>query len=367
LWTAAEVEEHLSGDAEILRRTYFGELILTPDTLAGLHDQAVAPIRRRWNPAVHQTIDAERKLRRMLAEPGTWQDVQAFAQQLLAEAETVEADLKGLPDVLEKAALEVAAGARAVGAALAQGYAALEQGDLDILRQQAMSHPAAHVTQGLNAAPRRLRSYRHPAALSVTNALADTRRGHVFLERIETHPSMRLVGVLADAGCGKTELAAQLTSGLNSRPPGVLLHGRNLSASHSLDDLAHSVVIQGVPVASMEALVAAVDAAGQRAHRRLPIVIDGLNEGEDPRKWKVMLAALDQVLSRYAYVLVVCTLRTAFADEVLPAEASRLEIPDFQQDTREAVQRYFEYYRINASDAELPWGLLRPTRNTNAQ
>ncbi|CAA9350833.1 MAG: hypothetical protein AVDCRST_MAG93-7111 [uncultured Chloroflexia bacterium] len=27
LWTAAEVEEHLSGPAEILRRTYFGELV----------------------------------------------------------------------------------------------------------------------------------------------------------------------------------------------------------------------------------------------------------------------------------------------------------------------------------------------------
>src|ERR1700756_1554949 len=28
LWTAAEVEEHLSGSAEILRGTYFGELVL---------------------------------------------------------------------------------------------------------------------------------------------------------------------------------------------------------------------------------------------------------------------------------------------------------------------------------------------------
>src|SRR5262245_61847886 len=33
LWTGAELEEHLSGDAEILRGTYFGELVLTPDAL----------------------------------------------------------------------------------------------------------------------------------------------------------------------------------------------------------------------------------------------------------------------------------------------------------------------------------------------
>lgn len=34
MWTSSEVEEHLSGDAEILRSTYFGELVLTPDALA---------------------------------------------------------------------------------------------------------------------------------------------------------------------------------------------------------------------------------------------------------------------------------------------------------------------------------------------
>jgi hypothetical protein len=47
LWAAAEVEEHLSGDAEVLRSTYFGELVLTPKDLAEMHEVAVAPILRR--------------------------------------------------------------------------------------------------------------------------------------------------------------------------------------------------------------------------------------------------------------------------------------------------------------------------------
>jgi hypothetical protein len=109
----------------------------------------------------------------------------------------------------------------------------------------------------------------------------------------------------------------------------------------------------------MEALIAAVDAAGQRSHRRLPVVIDGLNEAEDPRNWKAMLATLGQTLLRYPYVLVVCMLRDAFADDALPPEVFRLHIPDFAEDTGRAIQRYFEYYRINASDAEFPWELLR--------
>ena len=135
--------------------------------------------------------------------------------------------------------------------------------------------------------------------------------------------------------------------------------GADLHARHSLDDLAKGVVINGRPVPSFEALVAAVDAAGQRAGRRLPIVIDGLNEAEDPRDWKGQLASLAVTLQSYPYVLVICTLRSAFASEALPDDLDRLEIPDFDNDTIEAIRRYFQYYRIDPADAELPWDLLR--------
>jgi hypothetical protein len=63
--------------------------------------------------------------------------------------------------------------------------------------------------------------------------------------------------------------------------------------------LARGVVIEGTPVARMEALVAAVNAAGERAQRRLPILIDGLNEAEDARNWKGPLASLDETLRNY--------------------------------------------------------------------
>jgi hypothetical protein len=357
-WTTVDVENHLSNQAEILLRTYFGELVLTPEDLTKIHAEAVAPIRRRWNPDVHQTIDAERELRRMLAESGTWDDVRTFATQLLREAEAIVADAAIMEDSLKKKILEIDVCARASALALTESYEALELGDLDILREVCLNRPTTP-RQKLATIPHQLRSRRHRAALSVTNAIADIRRAETLLDDIEKYPSMRLVAVVAEAGCGKTELAAQLTSSLNNRPPGVLLHGRNLGANDSLDDLANSVVIRATAVPGIEALVAAVDAAGQRAHRRIPIVIDGLNEAEDARRWKGFLAVLDQVLSRYPYVLVVCTLRSAFADEALPAGTFRLEIPDFEQDTGQAVRRYFDYYQINPADAELPWELLR--------
>ena len=45
LWISTDAETLLSGDAEILRKTYFGELLLTPALLAELHNRSVAPIR----------------------------------------------------------------------------------------------------------------------------------------------------------------------------------------------------------------------------------------------------------------------------------------------------------------------------------
>ena len=206
------------------------------------------------------------------------------------------------------------------------------------------------------------------------------RLGVRLLDEVDRFLGTRLVGVLADAGGGKTHLAAQLAAELADRPAGILLHGRELHSGRTLDDLAKTIVIQGNPVPSMEALLAALDAAGQRARRRLPLVIDGLNEAEDPREWKMPLARLDTQLGQFANVLVICTVRTGarrpaererpprefeetparmdFANQALPDEVQRIEIPDFAGDTVEAIRKYFRYFRINPGDAELPFELL---------
>jgi hypothetical protein len=359
LWTAADVEDHLSGDAEILRGTYFDELVLTPRCLTDLHRAAVARIRQRWQPEVHQIMDAERALRRMLGDIDTWDDLQKLAVRLKADTAAVEGDLRELAGPVAESTSAVAEHARAAAVALADAHAVLGRGDLDLMRQQLASRPGIPGPK-LAALPRHLRAGRHHAALAVTNALADARLAGRLLDVIDTHLGTGLVAVTADAGCGKTHLAAQLTATVGDRPPGILLYGSDLHAGQSLDGLARSVVIQGKPVPSMEALVAAVHAAGERAWRRLPIVIDGLNEAQDPRDWKGQLASLDETLRHYPYTCVVCTVRTAFADEVLPPDVRRLEIPDFGLDTVEAIRRYFAHYRIDPADAELPSLLSHP-------
>lgn len=379
LWTSEDVETYLSGDAEILRRTYFGELVLTREALAQLHQLSIAPIKKRWLPEAHQTVDAERVIRRMLGEAGSWEELTSVANRLATAVLVIKKEPRAFTNTLSASTLSFTDVAQSVSTTLREVHNLLAKGDFEFVRQQ-LNTRVQSLDKGISAAPRRLRTARLPCALEATNALADIRHGLKRLDEVDRFLGTRLVAVLADAGGGKTQLAAQLTDALPDRPCGILLFGRNLHAGRSLDDLAREISIQGNPVPNIEALLAALDAAGQRERRRLPLVIDGLNEAEDPRDWKGPLAALDTLLQRFANVLVITTLRTGarrpgerpwhlheteepvarmdFAKQALPDDIKRLEIPGFGGDSIPAIRKYFAYFRINPLDAQIPFELL---------
>ena len=356
LWTAPELDEHLSGAGEVFRGTYFGDLILTPEILRGLHDSSVASIRSRWIPEVHQTIDAERKLCRVLGAVEAWSDLSELAKRIAFD---IEATLDGTTEVparLRDGALRLVDMAKARQELLVRVQEALNAGTY--IDCQHVYPQGAAAAGDCNGVLRAFRARRHPASLDVTNLVADVQEFDETLHELRKVFSKSVLFVVADAGYGKTHLAAQLTAASGDRPAGVLLYGRDLQARQNLDDLARRLSIHGKPVDSFEALLAAVDAAGRRAGRRLPIVIDGLNEAEDPRDWKKPLAAVDVVAHDYPYVLIVCTLRREFVEEAVPDGMEPVYVEGFQEDIGSAVARYFSYYKIERSDAALPWRLL---------
>ncbi|PMR75302.1 NACHT domain-containing protein [Billgrantia endophytica] len=356
LWTGDEIDNLLSGQATVLRNTYFGELVLTPDILRELHEQAVAPIRARWQPNVHHVGEAERELCRMLGESESWDVLRVLSRDLRATTQTVE-NSPPVPPLLAPLVSDVVATARQSADTLDRVAEGISSGDLDLLRDELRARP--HVLPEIVATtPRRLRAGNHRAGLYATNAVAGCHDTVRALGDVESAFSSRIVAVLAPAGCGKTHLAAQLTAGAPARPHGVLLHGRDLHANHTLDDLARRVSIAAQPVPSMESLLAAVDAAGQRARHRLPILIDGLNESEEPRIWKPLLASLETTLAKYPYVLLVCTLRPEFVDDALPHETRRVEIIGYGSETIEAIREHFRHWKIDATDVSLPVELL---------
>ena len=357
LWTGVEVEEYLSGPAEIFRQTYFGDLVLTTDDLIQLHQESAARIAERWKPNLHQTIDAERTIQKQLGYVTAWEGLGYFVNSLDSGCLILESHLDGYPSSLKGAVTELINLAKSSKLQLERALDILPQGDLGALAELVLGLPIPPKAKLLNL-PRKLRSQRHVASLVVTNLIADIRSGLAELNNLIIHVSTRQTAIVAEYGCGKTHLSAQATAPGNNRPAGILLHGRDLSAGSTLDLLASTVTIQGHQVSSMEALIAAVDAAGRRAKCRLPVIIDGLNEAEDPRDWKGLLASIDEILKRYPHTLLVTTLRPEFAAEALPTIVGKIGISGFDLDANDAIKQYFEHYRIDTTETEFPLDLL---------
>ena len=267
LWAEDEVEEHLEGEAAIYRRTFFGDLILTDEDLSFLHFQSTARVKERWNPELHQEVDAERTVLKKLGRSAAWTELKDVANRLAEGCSALDSFAGKLPQQLETGVERLAGTALSFYSSLTSALANIESGDFEILADVLAEVPS--IPKGeLAVIPRRLRSRRHPASFTATNLLSDIRTGARLLEQLGSDLNECQIAIIADFGCGKTFLAAQITSRQGETPEGILLHGGDLGGNHSLDDLAGQVVIQGHRTSTMESLLAAVDAVGRRAGKK---------------------------------------------------------------------------------------------------
>lgn len=357
LKTATDIEDLLVGPAALLRETYFGELVITSHVLAEQHELAAAPFRRRYQPEVHHVVPAEKTLGKHLGGQEAWSVLPQLNRSLNSEADDIERSIASVPAPLQAQVAALVVHGRNTAKLLNEIYVALGVGDLDAIKQLLatdIEDPSQH--RRLLA---KLRAARTECALIGTNLSADIQAALSEVGKLRQSVVVRAVAILAAAGDGKSELAVQLTRPSGDYPGGVLLLGKDLHAGHSLDQLVNSFKIAGKSVQTFEQLVEALDAAGQRAGKRLPIVIDGLNEAEDPRDWKDPLYRAEEFLGKFPYVLLVATLRNEFAGDSLPDDIEKLELDGFRGAPQAAINRYFQHYKIDATDADLPLELLQ--------
>lgn len=352
----SDIHGFLTGPATSLRATYFGELIVTGSDLQEQRRLAIAPFRSRFQSELHCAVPVESALRRSIGEPDAWAGLDELLEALASSAATLHAAFGDTPSTLTRDlhALHTDVG-DCIGVVTGV-VEALRRGDwttLVSLFERGVGNPTRH--RRLLA---RLRSARSGASIAAANAVADLHLARCYLEELIHLTEQRTVAVFAEAGAGKSELAVAITQATVTQPAGVVFFGKDLHRGHDLDDLAQSFKLFGVGVPTFELLVEALDAAGQRAGRRIPVVIDGLNEAEDPRDWKAALARADELLRNYPFVMLIVTLRGSFAEDCIPTDIPSLELKGFEDDPIAAVRRYFKFYKIDATDADLPMELL---------
>ena len=382
LWTDIELDSYLSGPGLHLRYTNFGELALTPNLLEEMHCVAVKPIQNRWLQPLHQRTNAEKEIRQMLGEPKSWDEMIEICKDLQQNSTIIETKLKKCTSDLAKKILPFLKVCNEFEEMLLRIHKMLSRGVFENIFNS-LEEQRTKIDYEMRSIPRLLHRINHPLALDVTNALDDIRKAQFLLDKVAGNLEVGLVAVLAEAGGGKTQLSAEITAPQNGRPAGIFLQGQNFRSNDSLDDLAKHYSTSNIRFHRMEDMLAALDAAGKRASQRLPILIDGLNEAESPKTWRVELARLSEQIKKYPNVLVVCTLRTGehrthagtrrpkyiaeqrevFAKMSLPDDVKRIYSEGFRENAICVIKRYLEYYKIKPDGARIPVEFLKHPLN----
>ncbi|WP_298625597.1 hypothetical protein, partial [uncultured Zoogloea sp.] len=330
LLTATDIEDLLVGPGALLRETYFGELVLTPALLADQHRLAAAPFKHRYQQEVHVVVGAEEKVLRHLGGQSAWVSLKTLSSALKRNCTEISSLTGQLKTEIKAEVESLLAQATGLADLLDNLHTALGKGDFHTVQQLLASSPSQPVRYDKLLS--KLRGARSDGAPLATNLVADIYAVSSELRSLGRSIGARAVAVLAAAGEGKSELAVKVTQAHEEFLGGVLLHGKNLHAGQGLDDLVSAFKISGKSAESFDRLVEAVDAAGERAGKRIPIIIDGLNEAEDPRNWRDELFRADELLKDFPYVLLVVTLRNEFAQMCLPEAFPQVEHNGFKGD-----------------------------------
>lgn len=369
LWNQDDLDELLSGPALDLRNSYFGELALTHQMLTEQHVKSIAPIKTRWIPEVHQQMDAEHLVRRVLGEKEAWNIFAEIANDLSEVSDEIDSEIDNPVYSIWRNELETFQ----ASCKTLLSYCELFKNDIsgsdieDI--KSTLENASEDLKHGIHKTLMKLRSNNLPLALTITNALAYLKDAKKLFKTAIELLSQQLIALIADAGGGKTQFSAELTAPSGDRPAGILILGRTLKKEMDLDDLAQNFTFYQNQVNNFEALVSALNAVGERSGRRLPMVIDGLNEAQDPREWKTLLASAIPILNKYSNVVLICTLRTSessydnyyrihrqqhtgresVADSSLPESTFKILSEGFSEDvTPKAIRAYFNHYKIKA-------------------
>lgn len=357
LKTGADLEALLHGPALPLRETYFGDLIVDLECLSQQQELAAAPYVDKFKSEVHLVTAVEDDIFKQLGDQRAWKAFEQIATSMENAIGHLTVFIAGPPAGLEDAVNTLADAVKNLVGHLDLVFEALENVDMDALHQLlSMPLSSPHTHRRLLSDLRKVRS---PHVLACTNLVADVYAAYRALADLRESMGDRVLAVLAAAGNGKSELATSITRADGVRPAGVLFLGNELGSGQNLDHLARNFKISGKPVETFERLVEALEAAGQRLGRRIPIVIDGLNEAEDHLDWFAVISRAQTVLKQYQYVLLIVTLRDEFAEDCLPEGVSQFELDGFGNNTEGAIEKYFSYYKIDAGDADLPMDQLQ--------
>jgi hypothetical protein len=149
--------------------------------------------------------------------------------------------------------------------------------------------------------------------------------------------------LLGQPGQGKTHLLLDAVKrALDDSRLAVTVLGEELSGCDPLTEIARRLELGDVP---HQSFLQGLDAAGAATNARFLLIIDALNDAEQPARWKRELPRLLAQVADYPHVALVVSCRDTMRDVVLPSDLNTLELPStvhpgFAGHEIEALERY---------------------------
>ena len=169
-----------------------------------------------------------------------------------------------------------------------------------------------------------------------------------FSELLELwHSSQKQIVLFkGKAGMGKTHYVCATAERLCKKMNVYLLFGSRFS-----EDQDFETQLYGMMGIGENALQKLNDKMTEEDSNAL-IIIDALNEGATENFWNVAMKRMGTLLKRYDRIKLLITFRED-EDFDLDIPCSIIELRGFEDNTQEAIQKYFDYYGIDDTDGKL--------------
>ena len=152
-----------------------------------------------------------------------------------------------------------------------------------------------------------------------------------------------------EAGQGKTHLFCDAAErAVEAGQPAIVVLAGRLSGRNVWSEIAN---LFGLGQVGSEVLIGAMQAAAQASDAPLLLLIDALNEVDEPKAWQEELPGLLAEIDRSPWVSLGVSVRSTFRPNVLPTDGlsgvAEIEHRVFEHRELEATERFFDAFGLD--------------------
>ena len=158
------------------------------------------------------------------------------------------------------------------------------------------------------------------------------------------------------AGQGKTHLFCDVGArAIKVGQPAVVIFGGSLSGRNVWSEIAEQL---GLADVGPEEMISAMQAAAEASNAPFLLLVDALNEADDPAAWQTELPRLLAEVAQNPWISIAVSVRSIFLPMVLPPDGlgnvTQVEHPGFDGRELEATERIFDFFGLEQPRIPLP-------------